>query len=108
MLTLPTPIAAYVKAANANAPEQVAACFRLDATVRDDGEVLRGREQIAAWARDTGARYQATIEPLGLASADNQHLLRATVRGNFPSSPATLVFRFALVGDAIDALEVTA
>lgn len=34
--------------------------------------------------------------------------MRATVRGNFPGSPATLVFRFALEGQAIGALEITA
>ena len=107
MLTLPTAIAAYVEAANSQAPEQVAACFQQDATVLDEQHVRHGREEIAAWAADAVERYRSTIEPLDIASVDGQHLMRATVRGNFPGSPITLVFRFALVGQAIASLEIT-
>lgn len=107
MLTLPSAIAAYVQAANSQAPEQVAACFEQDATVRDEQRVRYGREEIAAWSADTVERYRSTIEPLDIASADGQHLMRATVRGNFPGSPVALVFRFTLGGQAIASLEIT-
>lgn len=106
MNTLPQAIAGYIEAANAGAPQRLAACFNPDATVFDEGHVRRGRDQIAAWARDTGMRYQSTIEPAGLQQADGVHRLRATVRGNFPGSPITLNFYFLLQSGAIQSLEI--
>lgn len=108
MITLPVPIAAYVKAANANTPEELAACFAPDATVHDEGHSLRGRAQIAQWAADTGNRYRATIEPSAIVEQGGRHLMRASVRGDFPGSPITLAFLFALGADGIRALEVKA
>jgi hypothetical protein len=107
MHTLPPVIARYVEASNADAPERVAACFDAAATVHDDGHVHRGRDEIAAWARDYGTRYQAVIEPAALEGAGGRHSLRATVRGNFSGSPVTLHFHFELEGDAIVSLEIT-
>lgn len=107
MLTLPSPIAAYVDAANAQAPEQVAASFEIEATVHDERRIHHGRREIAAWAAESGERYRSTIEPRAIDSVDGQHLMHATVRGDFPGSPATLVFRFTLGDQAIAALEIT-
>jgi hypothetical protein len=106
MNTLPQAIAAYIEAANAQAPERVAACFKPDATVFDEGEQRRGLDQIEAWARETGMRYQATIEAIGLAEEDGRHRLLATVRGNFPGSPIRLHFHFLLQAGAIQSLEI--
>lgn len=107
MTELPKAIAAYIEAANARAPERLAACFAPDAVVHDEGQRRRGRDEIAAWARDTGTRYQSTIEPAGLDEADGRRRLRATVRGNFPGSPITLHFHFLLRAGAIQSLEIT-
>lgn len=106
MNTLPQAIAGYVEAANAQAPERLAGFFQPDAVVHDEGHERRGRDQIAAWARDTGMRYGAMIEPAGLEQADGRHTLRALVRGNFPGSPVTLNFRFQLQSGAIQSLEI--
>lgn len=106
MNTLPQAIAGYVEAANAQAPERLAACFNTDAVVHDEGRERCGRGEIAAWARDTALRYGATIEPAGLDDAGGGHRLRALVRGNFPGSPITLHFHFALRSGAIQSLEI--
>ena len=106
MNTLPHAIAGYIEAANAGAPERLATYFNPDAIVHDEGHERRGREEIAAWARDTGMRYQSTIEPSGLDEANGRHMLRATVRGNFPGSPIVLNFRFELRSGAIQSLEI--
>lgn len=106
MNPLPQAIAGYIEAANAQAPERLAACFNTDAVVHDEGEERRGRDQIAAWARDTGTRYQSTIEPAGIDEHGGAHRLRATVRGNFPGSPITLNFHFRLQSGAIQSLEI--
>lgn len=106
MHTLPHAIAGYIDATNAGAPTRVAACFTSDATVFDEGHLRRGRDEIEAWARETGTHYQATIEPTGLQEEGGRHTLRATVRGNFPGSPIALNFRFRLQSGSIASLEI--
>jgi hypothetical protein len=106
MNELPLAIARYVEAANAHAPERLAACFNADGTVFDEGNVRRSRDEIEAWARQTGDLYQATIEPSGLEEVDGKHKLRATVSGQFPGSPITLHFHFLLQSGRIQSLEI--
>lgn len=106
MNPLPQAIAGYIEAANAQAPELLAACFSHDAIVHDEGHERHGRDQIEAWARDTGMRYQSMIEPAGLEETAGGHRLRAIVRGNFPGSPITLNFHFMLRAGAIQSLEI--
>jgi hypothetical protein len=108
MIKLPTPIAAYVEAANAQDAARVAACLAPDATVHDEGEILRGTAVIEEWARETADRYRAVIAPVGIVEADGKSRLTATVSGDFPGSPATLAFHFVLRAEGIASLEVTA
>jgi nuclear transport factor 2 (NTF2) superfamily protein len=106
MNNLPHVIKGYIEAANAQAPQRVAACFTPDATVADERTLHRGRDEIEAWAHETGARYQAIIEPIHLREAAGRHRLQAKVRGNFPGSPITLRFDFRLVSAGIESLEI--
>lgn len=106
MNKLPQAIASYIDAANAQAPQRVGACFTADATVADEGILLRGRDEIEAWARETGMRYQSIIEPVDLEEADGRHRLHTSVRGNFPGSPIALHFNFLLASGQIAALEI--
>lgn len=108
MTELPTAIAAYVEAANIQDAARVAACFTPAGTVRDEGSVRRGREEIAAWAADTAQRYGSLIAPRSIGVTDGRHTLRAEVTGNFPGSPVTLSFNFRLRPEGIDTLEVSA
>jgi hypothetical protein len=108
MITLPTLIAAYVEAANAQDAARVAACFVPDGTVHDEGALLRGTAEIAEWTRETSSRYQAVIAPVGIVEVDGKSRLTATVSGDFPGSPATLAFNFVLRPEGIASLEVTA
>ena len=107
MIKLPTPVADYVEAANAQDAKRVAAAFLPSATVHDEGQLRRGREEIAAWASDTAVQYGFTIAPRSIDASDGRCTLRAEVSGKFPGSPATLAFHFALEGDAIASLEIT-
>ncbi len=106
MNPLPQPIAEYIDATNAQDPKRIAASFHVHAVVHDEGHMWRGRGDIEAWARDSAARYQSVIEPLGLDASDGRHTLRAIVRGNFPGSPITLRFDFRLQSGGIDSLEI--
>lgn len=107
MIQLPTLVANYVAATNAQDGERVAACFVADGEVRDEGHVYQGRAAIAAWVDDTSARYGAVMAPRTIEPDDAGCTLRAEVSGNFPGSPAVLAFHFVLRADGIAALEVT-
>ena len=107
MTPLPSPIAAYLDASNRFDAAAIAQCFTPDAVVRDEGEQYTGPKAIGAWAADAIARYRAHAEPRALDGADGRYRLTALVTGDFPGSPATLAFRFALQGDRIAGLEVT-
>jgi len=100
----------YVDAANAQDARAVAACFLSNGTVHDEGSVHRGHASIAAWASDTAARYGSRIEPKGELEQDGtgRCMLRASVSGNFPGSPAMFAFHFVLQAEGIDSLEITA
>ena len=106
MNNLPQTISEYVEATNAQAPQRAAACFRQDAIVGDEGRTHHGREEIAAWIAETGEKYRATMEPIDLQESDGRHILRASVRGNFPGSPVTLNFNFELRAGGIQSLEI--
>jgi ketosteroid isomerase-like protein len=106
MNKLPEPIERYIEAANAQAPKRLAACFNADATVFDEANVRRGREEIEAWVQQTGERYRSVIEPFGMEEADGGQTVRATVRGQFPGSPITLNFHFQLQSGRIQSLEI--
>ncbi|RNF31221.1 hypothetical protein NM04_08450 [Massilia aurea] len=108
-MNLPSAISTYVEASNAQDAQRVAAAFLPDATVHDEGHLHRGRADIAAWAEDSARRYGATMVPLGLDRIDGKdqdYALSAEVSGNFPGSPITLAFHFALQSNGIASLEV--
>lgn len=108
MIQLPSQVAAYIDAANANDAERVAACFTTDGRVHDEGATRRGAAEIRAWVQETADRYQSVIEPDSIVETDGQHRLKATVRGNFPGSPAVLHFAFVLQPAGIASLEIAA
>lgn len=106
MTRLPAPIAAYLDAANRFDPDAVARCFTDDAVVLDEGEHHRGPAAIAAWTSAVVARYRPTAAPRDIDGADGRYRLSAQVSGDFPGSPVTLTYRFALRGERIAALEI--
>lgn len=108
MVHLPSPVAAYVEAANDQDAARVAACFTREGTVHDEGTVRRGGADIAAWVRETSTRYQSHIAPASVTEANGRCQLTATVSGNFPGSPAVLQFHFALQPEGIASLEISA
>jgi hypothetical protein len=106
MMHLPVPIADYLRAANADDPLALAACFTADAVVHDEAKEYRGIDAIVAWKAETSARYRPTVEARRIDGAALDYRLHALVTGNFPGSPATLAYRFVLRGDRIAALEI--
>ena len=105
-LDLPTPIACYMAAANANNTEALTGCFAENAVVRDEKQTLEGLAAIKRWATETKNKYQHTIEPLAFSPKDGTTIVTNRLTGNFPSSPIELEFVFTLDGDKIVSLEI--
>jgi hypothetical protein len=104
--SIPSPIGAYLLAENSRNPRAVAACFKPDGVVRDEGKIRRGRTEIEAWKTETSAQYSAQIAPVEVSTVEGGYLLLASVSGNFPGSPLNMNFRFSVSDSLIDLLEI--
>jgi len=107
-IKLPHSVAAYLDAENAHLPDAVAACFTVNAAVRDEGRTLEGRAAIRDWKAATSAKYKPTITPQSAEQLGERCTVHAVVSGNFPGSPIDLRFHFTLESGLISALEISA
>jgi hypothetical protein len=103
---LPSPIDLYVKIANSGDVEALSECFASNATVRDEGQSYEGLAAIKEWVAETRRKYGHTITPLEVIHRDSRTVLKARLAGNFPGSPITVEFSFALEGGKISILEI--
>jgi len=106
ILQLPKPIEAFVRAGNAGDVESISDCFVPNATVRDEGRYYEGLPAIKAWQARARKKYNYTMTPLELSTTDGTAILKARLTGDFPGSPTTANFHFALVDDRIASLEI--
>ena len=107
-ISVPGPVATYLAADKSKDPEMLGQCFGEDAVVRDEGREHRGVAAIKAWKREAQAKYRYVLEPLDATTSGPDPVVRARVTGDFPGSPVVLALHFALAGDRIRSLEVTA
>lgn len=105
-MQLPEPIRAYLHADQENDAKAVVAAFAADAVVRDEGQTHVGRTAIEKWWRDAKAKYQHTVEPVGSDQSGDVVNVSAKVTGDFPGSPATLVFAFGCRAGQITRLDI--
>jgi ketosteroid isomerase-like protein len=103
---LPTPIAAYIGAANRGEAEALAQCFAESAVVRDEGKTIEGLAAIKKWMVETEQKYQHIIEPLAATQKDGKTIVTNRLTGNFPGSPIELEFVFTLDHEKIAVLEI--
>jgi len=103
---LPPAIDLYVKAENAGDVESLSQCFAPDAVVRDEARTYEGLAAIKRWKAETKKKYQHTVEPLAVGQRIGKTVLKAKLAGNFPGSPVTLEFSFALEDGKIVSLEI--
>jgi SnoaL-like protein len=106
-IELPAPVAAYF-AADVGDAHGVARCFTDHAVVIDEHREHRGRRAIARWKAEATAKYHYTSEPLSVDISGADAIVIARVTGDFPGSPVELRYCFALEGDEIARLEITA
>ena len=105
-IQLPTPIDRYVQTVNSGTAEAASECFARDAIVRDEGQTYEGVAAITNWMAATKKKYDHTVAPLELAARDGASVLKARLTGNFPGSPITVNFAFALADGKIRSLEI--
>lgn len=105
-LDIPKPVAAYLNADKNDDLDELALCFSEDALVHDENADYRGRDAIREWKRETQGKFQYDVEPLEVTVDGPIVTLRARLEGNFPGSPAELVYGFTLANDLIASLDI--
>ena len=105
-LKLPKAIAAFVRAGNSGDLDSMSECFAPGATVRDEGHFYEGLPAIKAWTARAKKKYKHTVTPLEIETHDGTATLKARLTGEFPGSPVTTNFHFALVNGQITALQI--
>jgi len=105
-LPLPSPIAAYIQAANRLDTAALLALFTENAVVEDEGKIYRGGQEISQWSKKSQSEYQFTLEAIDMTQADAKTVVTNRVSGTFPGSPVTLRFHFTIEGDRIASLRI--
>jgi len=103
---LPDPIERYIQIANSGTPEAVPECFAPDAIVYDEGQTYEGVVAIKNWMAATKKKYGHSVMPLDLAERGGESVLKAQLTGNFPGSPVTVNFTFALADGKVRSLKI--
>jgi len=104
--TLPAPIAAYFRSADARDVEAALAPFAEEAVVHDEEQERRGRAAIREWIAETTTKYRSTVEVMRVAKTAAGATVTGLVSGDFPGSPVELDFAFTLDGARIARLEI--
>jgi NAD(P)-dependent dehydrogenase (short-subunit alcohol dehydrogenase family) len=107
LIKLPSPIARYMEAANADDADVVATCFTDDAHVLDEGRDHVGSAAIRDWAAEARRRYRFHAEPRSFEPTPDGGTVTAHLTGDFPSAPADLRYRFRLARERVADLEIT-
>ena len=105
-ITLPPPIAAYIRAANDQDTNAVLACFAEDALVRDERKEMRGHQAIREWKDWVTEAYRPTTEVTRVEETPDGTSVTAKVSGTFPGSPVELRYRFRLADGKIAVLDI--
>ncbi len=107
-IALQEPIATYFAADRERDASTIAALFTTDATVRDEGRSYTGHDAIREWQAEATRKYNYATKPTSVVDQAGVTIVTAQLNGDFPGSPATLRYGFALRGPRIAALEIGA
>src|SRR5262245_62076643 len=100
---LPRPIELYFASDRSDDPDARATSFAANVTVIDEGRVYA---TITAWSIEAKHAYHYRVELLEALQGDGQTVDTARPAGDFPGSPVTLAYVFALERDKIVSLEI--
>lgn len=105
-MEMPTVVNAYFEADKGDDADALVALFRPDAVVNDERARHRGGQAIRAWWLAAKEKYGHVAEPIEATVHDTEVRVRAAVSGQFPNSPVTLEFLFAIEKDKIAELTI--
>jgi len=105
-MNLPSPIASFLHAFNANDTDALLAPFTPDALVTDEEEEYRGTAEIKGWFATVNAKYQPSVEATDLADNGREIVVTTQVSGTFAGSPIQLHYHFTLKDGRIAALSI--
>jgi hypothetical protein len=105
-IALPTPLTAYLNSENTTETESTASYFAANAVVHDEGRRIEGMEAIKSWKIASKIKYRYRVEPLTASQDGATVKVRVRLTGDFPGSPAELMYTFVLSGEKIAALEI--
>jgi len=97
-------LASFVKANNDRDTDSVAACFSRGAVVHDDGQIIRGTDEIRQWVAELFRKFQYVVAPTNVRELENGAILTATITGNFPGARVSLDYHCRTLGDKIDVM----
>ncbi|AQR74510.1 nuclear transport factor 2 family protein [Sphingomonas sp. LM7] len=105
---LPKPIAEFV-AANAHLNvDAMLKPFAADAVAHDMGKSHRGHAELRTWFEEEVIAVKAIFTPDTAREEDGRVVVEGPAHGDFKGSPIRFTYRFALEGDAIKSMEITA
>lgn len=104
--TMPDTLRNYVDTTNNLDTEAFIGLFANGACVHDEGHYYCGIKAIREWREATYRKYQFTMKPLDVKEQGTETLLTAELTGNFPGSPATLMFDFEFRNGKISKLYI--
>lgn len=105
-IELPEPISGYFAADSGADRSAILLHFSDDAVVADEGKTHVGHDAILSWVSEASTKYSYVVEPFDVATHSGLTVVTAHLKGNFPSSPIDLRYRFALDRDKIKSLEI--
>jgi ketosteroid isomerase-like protein len=105
-MDLPAVAKAYFEADRHNDLNALEAVFSDNASVMDEGTRHEGGAAIRQWWTAAKAKYHHVAIPTETVIAGEEILVRATVTGRFPNSPATLNYAFTVKHGKIINLEI--
>jgi hypothetical protein len=105
-IELPNAVSKYFAADRDRDPGAVVLFFSNSATVRDEGHVYNGHNEIRQWKADSSKKYSYTATPVSIAQERGRTVVTSHVEGDFPGSPVDLRYFFRLEDDKIAELEI--
>ena len=99
-------LASFVKANNDRNTDSVTACFSKDAVVYDDGQIMRGTDEIRHWIAELFQKFQYVVTQTNVRGATNGAVLTATITGNFPGGHVSMDYHCRTLGDKIEVMVI--
>lgn len=98
---LPEILGRYYGALNRRDIEEMVACFALDASVRERGRLIVGRDAIRRWKLETVVKFGLRAEPVAHRQENGQSLVTVRIIGQMLPGPGQFLDAFGLSPDGL-------